>query len=66
MAKLHCTALGVRIAAWCTELLGEDGDRLDIGVERRLRDAKITEIYDGTNQVQKMLIARSLRDVAPH
>ncbi len=66
MAKLHCTALGVRIAAWCTELLGEDGDRLDIGVERRLRDAKITEIYDGTNQVQKMLIARSLREVAPH
>jgi alkylation response protein AidB-like acyl-CoA dehydrogenase len=61
MAKLHCTALGVRVAASCVELLGEDGDRLDLGVERRLRDAKITEIYDGTNQVQSMLIARDLR-----
>jgi hypothetical protein len=61
MAKLHCTALGVRVSAECIELLGEDGDRVDIGVERRLRDAKITEIYDGTNQVQSMLIARDLR-----
>jgi alkylation response protein AidB-like acyl-CoA dehydrogenase len=61
MAKLHCTALGVRVTARCMELLGEDGDRVDLGVERRLRDAKIAEIYDGTNQVQSMLIARDLR-----
>lgn len=61
MVKLHCTALGVRVAAACVELLGEDGDRVDIGAERRLRDAKITEIYDGTNQVQSMLIARDIR-----
>jgi alkylation response protein AidB-like acyl-CoA dehydrogenase len=61
MAKLHCTALGVRVSARCVEILGEDGDRVDLGVERRLRDAKIAEIYDGTNQVQSMLIARDLR-----
>jgi alkylation response protein AidB-like acyl-CoA dehydrogenase len=60
MAKLHCTAMGVRVSAACVELLGEDGDRRDIGVERALRDAKITEIYDGTNQVQSMLIARDI------
>jgi alkylation response protein AidB-like acyl-CoA dehydrogenase len=64
MAKLHCTALGVRVANRCVELLGEDGDRVDIGVERRLRDAKITEIYDGTNQVQSMLVARNIRIAA--
>ena len=40
---------------------GGEADRLDVGLERRLRDAKITEIYDGTNQVQSMLIARDLR-----
>ena len=61
MAKLHCTALGVRVSARCVEILGEDGDRVDLGVERRLRDAKIAEIYDGTNQVQSMLVARDLR-----
>lgn len=60
MAKLHCTALGVTVSSTCVELLGEDGDRRDLGVERRLRDAKITEIYDGTNQVQSMLIAREI------
>ena len=60
MAKLHCTALGVSVSSACVELLGEDGDRRDLGVERRLRDAKITEIYDGTNQVQSMLIARDI------
>lgn len=61
MVKLHCTALGVQVASECIELLGADGDRLDLGVERKLRDAKITEIYDGTNQVQSMLIARDIR-----
>ncbi len=30
------------------------------GVERMMRDAKITQIYEGTNQVQRMVIARSL------
>src|SRR5690348_7970723 len=64
MAKLHCTALGVRVSARCMEILGEDGDRIDLGVERRLRDAKITEIYDGSNQVQSMLVARGLRRAA--
>lgn len=61
MVKLHCTTLGVRVASACVELLGEDGDRDDIGAERRLRDGKITEIYDGTNQVQSMLVARDIR-----
>ncbi|MGW4093722.1 acyl-CoA dehydrogenase family protein [Nocardia sp. NPDC004750] len=64
VAKLHCTALGVRVAAECVALLGDEGDRCDLGAERRLRDAKITEIYDGTNQVQSMLIARDIRSNA--
>jgi alkylation response protein AidB-like acyl-CoA dehydrogenase len=63
MLKLHCTALGVEVAARCVELLGTEGDRRSLGVERRLRDAKITEIYDGTSQVQRMLIARHSRDL---
>ena len=61
LVKLHCTALGTRVAASCVELLGPDGDLVELGVERRLRDAKIAEIYDGTNQIQSMLIARDIR-----
>jgi len=61
MAKLHCTGIGVRLTAQCVELLGEDGDLVEVGVERRLRDAKVAEIYDGTSQVQSMLVARDIR-----
>ncbi len=60
LVKLHCTALGTRVSASCLELLGPAGDDVTIGVERRLRDAKIAEIYDGTNQIQSMLIARDI------
>jgi hypothetical protein len=61
MAKLHCTEIGVEIAAEAVDLLGEEGDMVEHGVERRLRDAKIAEIYDGTNQIQQVLVARDLR-----
>jgi hypothetical protein len=61
MAKLYCTEVGVDIAAEAVDLLGEEGDMVEHGVERRLRDAKIAEIYDGTNQIQRVLVARDLR-----
>lgn len=64
LAKLHCTTLGTRVAATCVELLGPDGDLVSLGVERRLRDAKLAEIYDGTNQIQSMLVARDIRSSA--
>ena len=60
LVKLHCTSLGTRVAAACVELLGPDGDLVSVGAERRLRDAKIAEIYDGTNQIQSMLVARDI------
>ena len=64
LVKLHCTTLGTRVAAACVELLGPDGDLVSLGAERRLRDAKIAEIYDGTNQIQSMLVARDISQAA--
>ncbi|OZD11628.1 acyl-CoA dehydrogenase [Rhodococcus sp. 06-156-3C] len=61
LVKMHCTTLGTTAAARCVELLGPDGDLVSLGAERCLRDAKIAEIYDGTNQVQSMLVARDIR-----
>ena len=58
MMKQQCTDVGVDIAAEAVGLLGADGDRRDLGVERYLRDALVTQIYDGTNDIQRMLIAR--------
>ncbi len=61
LAKMHCTTIGTQVASRCVQLLGADGDAISIGAERRLRDAKIAEIYDGTNQIQSMLVARDIR-----
>ncbi|WP_106815074.1 acyl-CoA dehydrogenase family protein [Microbacterium timonense] len=65
--KQACTDLGWRTALTATGLLAAYGDLADLGVERTLRDAKVTQIYDGTNEVQRLLIARDTqrRDPAP-
>jgi alkylation response protein AidB-like acyl-CoA dehydrogenase len=60
MAKLVCTDCAMEVSKKMVGLLGEDGDRAEHGVERFLRDAKATQIYDGTNQIQRLLIARLL------
>lgn len=56
--KQSCTDLGWHAAREAMRVLGPYGDLADLGVERCLRDAKVTQIYDGTNEVQRMLIAR--------
>ncbi|KAA9163301.1 acyl-CoA dehydrogenase [Amycolatopsis acidicola] len=56
--KQSCTDLGFRAAVEAARILGPHGDLADLGVERGLRDAKVTQIYDGTNEVQRLLIGR--------
>lgn len=56
--KQTCTDLGFDTAREAMRILGPYGDLADFGVERCLRDAKVTQIYDGTNEVQRLLIAR--------
>lgn len=56
--KQSCTDLGFEAAREAMRILGPYGDLADLGVERCLRDAKVTQIYDGTNEVQRLLIAR--------
>jgi alkylation response protein AidB-like acyl-CoA dehydrogenase len=56
--KQTCTDLGWHVACEAMRILGSYGDLAGLGVERCLRDAKVTQIYDGTNEVQRLLIAR--------
>lgn len=56
--KQTCTDLGWNVSLAATRLLGPYGDMAELGVERHLRDAKVTQIYDGTNEVQRLLIGR--------
>ncbi|MQA83574.1 MAG: acyl-CoA dehydrogenase [Streptosporangiales bacterium] len=61
MAKLRCTDLALDVALTAAELLGAAGDLAEFEVERYVRDAKVTQIYDGTNEVQRLIIARDTR-----
>lgn len=58
MMKQSCTDLGFSAAVECARILGPYGDLAALGVERCLRDAKVTQIYDGTNEIQRLLIGR--------
>jgi len=58
MMKQACTDLGWSAACEAARLLGPYGDLADLCVERCLRDVKVTQIYDGTNEIQRLLISR--------
>lgn len=60
MAKLYASKVAVDAALEAIQIHGGYGYVKDYPVERFLRDAKITEIYEGTSEVQRMVIARSL------
>ena len=59
MAKLFCSDVAMRVTTDAVQLLGGYGYVKEHPVERMMRDAKITQIYEGTNQIQKLVIARS-------
>jgi len=60
MAKLFASDMAMRVTTDCVQLLGGYGYITDYPVERMMRDAKITQIYEGTNQIQRVVIARAL------
>jgi alkylation response protein AidB-like acyl-CoA dehydrogenase len=50
----------MKVTVDAVQLLGGAGYTRDFPVERMMRDAKITQIYEGTNQVQRLVMARAL------
>jgi alkylation response protein AidB-like acyl-CoA dehydrogenase len=63
MAKLFCTEVGMRAALEAVQVFGGYGLTRGLPLERMMRDAKAYQIFDGTNQIQKMLIGRYLQKV---
>ena len=59
-AKLYAAETAMRVTTECVQLLGGYGYTREYPVERMMRDAKITQIYEGTSEVQRMVISRSL------
>jgi len=60
MAKVYCSETATYCALEAVQIHGGYGYTRDYPVERMLRDAKITEIYEGTNEVQRIVIARDI------
>jgi alkylation response protein AidB-like acyl-CoA dehydrogenase len=61
MAKLFASDAAMAVSVDAVQVLGGYGYVTEYPVERYMRDAKITQIYEGTNEIQRLVIARSLR-----
>jgi alkylation response protein AidB-like acyl-CoA dehydrogenase len=59
-AKLFCTDTAMRVTTDAVQVLGGAGYVSDHPVERYMREAKVLQIFEGTNQIQRLVIARSL------
>src|SRR5215472_11588891 len=60
MAKLFASDMAMKVTTDAVQILGGYGYIQDYPVERMMRDAKITQIYEGTNQIQRVVISRQL------
>jgi alkylation response protein AidB-like acyl-CoA dehydrogenase len=60
MAKVFASDTAMRVSTDAVQILGGYGYLRDFPAERMMRDAKITQIYEGTNEIQRLVIARDL------
>ena len=60
MAKVYASEVAMRASRECVQIHGGYGYISETGVERLMRDAKITQIYEGTSEIQRVVIARGL------
>ena len=60
MAKLFASDVAMEVTVEAVQVLGGYGYVKEYPVERMMRDAKLTQIYEGTNEIQRVVIARSL------
>lgn len=60
MCKAHAADVGMKVTTDAVQIMGGYGYTKEYPVERRMRDAKSVQIYDGTNQIQRVVIARNM------
>ena len=60
MAKAACSDAAMSVAVDAVQLHGGYGYLRGVPVERMMRDAKITQIYEGTNEIQRLIVAKAL------
>ena len=60
MAKVYSADVAMKVTTDAVQILGGYGYTKEYPVERMMRDAKATQIYEGTNQIQRIVIARDI------
>jgi alkylation response protein AidB-like acyl-CoA dehydrogenase len=60
MAKVYASEVANRVTTQAVQIFGGYGYTRDYPVERMMRDAKITEIYEGTSEIQRIVIAANI------
>ena len=60
MAKMVCTDCAMHVTTECVQMLGGVGYMKEYHLERMMRDAKITQIYEGTNEIQRLVISNNM------
>jgi alkylation response protein AidB-like acyl-CoA dehydrogenase len=60
MAKCYASDVAMRASVECVQIFGGYGYTKEYPAERHMRDAKICQIYEGTNEIQRVVISRKL------
>jgi acyl-CoA dehydrogenase len=60
MSKLYASDIGMEVTTDAVQAMGGDGYTREFGVEKMMRDAKLCQIYEGTNQVQRLVISKCI------
>jgi butyryl-CoA dehydrogenase len=60
MAKLYASELAMRASTWGIQIFGGYGYMMEYPMQRFFRDAKLTEIYEGTSEIQRIVISRTV------
>lgn len=60
MSKLYASDIGMEVTTDAVQAMGGDGYTWDFAVEKMMRDAKLCQIYEGTNQIQRLVISKAI------
>ncbi len=60
MSKLYASDIGMEVTTDAVQAMGGDGYTWEFQVEKMMRDAKLCQIYEGTNQIQRLVISKSI------
>lgn len=60
MSKMYASDIGMKVTTDAVQVMGGEGYSTEFAVEKMMRDAKLCQIYEGTNQIQRVVISKNI------